>query len=328
MSADTHRIPGAPFDLVTFDLCPRDVDKHFHLEAEWQRDVRLKSAMLPGIQKTLRETRTLPGALYTYKNIEGGRHVVIDGKHRLVALQNLADQIRCTVYALCFRIASDQEAIDLFEKLNLTVPPGLKHFAAIASSKGSEAIVLLQELLPFKVRCHSGKLPADHPERGGVPVTKILNCICCAFADLPRFDRFTFEAALAGITVDHINQLVHFTEIWEDAHGPIDTNRSRFNAGWYDVLFRIFIQNGRLPASDENWARGLRELLEQQKIHDDRKFFSPRTAVRDPDRRDFILKSLGTSMGYNKLQFDDKDAPTLREYMASRRDSEADLHVA
>jgi len=324
MSIETHRIPGAPFDLLVVSLCPRDVQKYFHLEAEWQRDVRIRSTMIPGIQQTLRRDHTLPAWLTVFKNPDDDRYVVIDGKHRLVALENLSEQIRCTLYAACFRVRDRHEAVAIFKQLNLNVPPGLKHFASIAATDNHPTMASLKQRLPFTIRFASGQLPANHRERCGIPVTKLVNTLCAAFEDLPRLDRFTLHGALDEITDAHIDLLAQFTNVWEKSQGPLNRTRVRFNPGWYDVLFRIWVQNQNFSATTAQWAEALTSIFQDPKIQDDKKFFHPRSAITNPERLKVILKALQESLGH-KVSYDRANLPHAAIVLETQKRAQKEL---
>lgn len=307
MAMKETKIPNAPFHIVRFDLCPSDVGRYFDCEQSWQRKVRRHSAVIPGIQKTLRDTGILRNPVHVYCNTTTGMYVVIDGKHRLAALGDLDHSKRCTIFAVVHHIRTVREAEDLFIQFNLGQPPTLGHFIGIREADGDRAIARLRAQLPFsmKVANTRGRTP------GAVNINRILRVLTMTFGDLPKLNRHNMDDILAAITGDHVDLIARFARIFEQATGePIAQTNIRFRDGWFDVGFRVFIQNQDLRFNDDSWADRFKCTFGDADVS--AVLFKPRYGMTRTAYCNFILRALSKRRS-PKVQYDTRLRPTIED---------------
>ncbi|MCK4660192.1 MAG: hypothetical protein KAV82_11780 [Phycisphaerae bacterium] len=307
MSAKSTKIPGAPFNLVRFDLCPSDVARYFDVDQPWQRNVRHNSEVIPGIQATLRDTGILRNPIHTYFDPTTQRHVVLDGKHRVVALAELDSNKRCTLFAVSHEVTTQRQAEDLFVQFNLSQPPSLAHFINIREADGNRAIAALRKLLPFRMKVVNSR------ERmpGAVNINRVLRVLSASFGDLPKLNRHTMDRLLNAISNDHVATLARFSRIFEAATGePITPNNLRYRDGWFEVLFKIYIQNQHLPFDDKSWAARIKYTFGNPDVSV--VLFKPRYGMRRTAFRDFILRALSKQRA-PRVEYDSRRCITIED---------------
>ena len=311
MSTNHKALPGLPFDIMEFNLTPHEVDKHFDVEADFQREIRRSTPMIRGIQATLLATHTLPRPLDICKG-EDGRHIVIDGKHRLFALQTLEQNIRCTIYALCFRVSTHEEIVALFESFNLTVPPNVAHFLRLEVDRDNAILRLMRERLPFNL---SVDRRTSH-RAGGLMLCRVLHWLARAFSDVPSFSRFTKNEVLQAITPAHVELLAAFARIFEISK-PVKAIEQRTLHGWFDLLFRIFVQNHGVLTEAE-WARRIRNVFVDRRTR--RCLDDPVVTMQTSALRNLVIAALNEPHS-PRIAYSVTKVPTIRDIKVILREA-------
>ena len=307
MSCKETKVPGAPFSLAQFDITRHDVDKLFVVDASWQRDVREKSKVLPGIRHTLSTVGILRNPIHVFFDRSTAKHVVIDGKHRLAALASLDTARRCTLFAVVHQVSTAQEAEDLFVQFNLTVPPTLAHLLGIREREGHPTVTMLREALPFAIRT-SG----EQSQPGALNLNFVLRVLSMAFpeSEIPKLDRHTMDSLLSAIDARHVSLLAKFSRIFSDAsQGPITSDNPELRQGWFDVLFRIWVQNLRLRFTPIEWVERIKLMFGDSDVSNFRT--RPRYAIMREAYVTFILRALSKRRA-PRIEYDRMAKPTLQ----------------
>jgi len=308
MSNSLTKISGAPFDLLTFNLVPADVANFFDVDQDFQRETRSTTPMIAGIQATLAATHVLVRPIDVCRSPEDDRLIVIDGKHRLHALATMPQKIRCTIYALCYRVTGREEMIALFEAFNLTVPPHLFHLLRLDADRGDPTLKLLREKIPF--------IPSFDDNRShrtvGLSITKVLHWFTRAFSDVPRFSRFTKNEVLRAVTPAHVEQLAAFYRIFLNSKPPAMNETIQLR--WCEALFRVYVQNPNL-LSEQDWVRRIHNMFNDRRTQ--RCLDDPVITMQTKAFRALVIYALNEPRA-PKIVFNPDSAPSISDLQSSR----------
>ncbi len=178
--------------------------------------------------------------------------IVIDGQHRIEALQRMHDEHNLVSYDLVLQIYTKEEQRDIYRRLNLGKTLALKdHLRAIDNGKYN---------FFNRLRPHYSHLGSKHMPR----YENILNALYYAKGQQTRaraIQLIELEKFIKGITEDDIKIVREFTLALKKL--DVNTNTKFYKANFYRNIFRIGYDN---KFDRKEWEQFAKIAVDDKKV--------------------------------------------------------------